>query len=100
MHIQMTTEQAKQLADFIRHARSLKERELERDYTWREMAGDLGMAEETLRKIKNAKGGISTPTIALLVQAFGPIILDLLGIPRDAKPTFKVKGLADYRPGE
>jgi DNA-binding XRE family transcriptional regulator len=91
MYIDMSNDQAQRLASFLKRKRALKELELERNYDWKEMAEDIGLSPELLRKLKDGKSGMHLDTAIALAKAFGPEVLDVLGIPRNNKPTFTTK---------
>lgn len=80
MKIYMSTSQAQRLAEFLKRKKKLRALELDREYYWRDMAGEIDMTEETLRRLKDGKGGMNLDTLILLSRAFGAEVLDVLGI--------------------
>lgn len=86
MKIYMSKDQARRVADFLRQKKSERERKLERDYDWSEMAADIHLTPETLRKLKDARGGMHLDTAIALRKAFGPEIMRILGFPADSQP--------------
>jgi hypothetical protein len=90
MKIYMSQEQKKKLAEFLHRKKSLKALALGREYYWREMADDIGLTEETLRHLKDKKGGMNLETFTILNRAFKREFLDALGIDPDGEPSFKL----------
>lgn len=90
MHIRMTKEHSKRLAQFLREKRDQKAQELERDYDWKEMAEAIGLTPETLRKLKSGRGGMNLVTAQQLRRAFGDEVLVVLGLDPGTEPSFKV----------
>lgn len=92
MKIYMTDEQARQLATFLKNKRLDKERALGRSYEWVDMAAEIHIGVELLRKIKDGKKvGLHSSTVAILRGAFGPIIYEIMGFPDNSVGTFTIE---------
>lgn len=92
MKIYMSQEQKTRLAEFLRGKKSMTAVARKREYYWRDMADEIGLTEETLRHLKDGKGGMNLETFIILERAFKREFLDALGIDPDGEPTFKIEG--------
>jgi len=93
MHILMADQKSKKLAEFLNHKRA-QMIEITGAYTWRQMALDIGLTEETMRRLKGKKPpkGVHLETLKFLILAFGEELYQALELPLlGPRPTFDLR---------